>query len=66
VRRFNSFQATEHLDSIWWFIAQQSREAADFVETEILTTCRGLARAAVDRAQRAERDTLAGPLLDPP
>jgi plasmid stabilization system protein ParE len=36
-------QATEDLDRIWWFIAQESREAADRVETEIVATCRRLA-----------------------
>ena len=37
-------QATEDLDKIWWFIAQQNREAAEGVETEIIATCRRLAR----------------------
>jgi len=36
-------QATGDLDSIWWFIAEESREAAQRVETEILATCRRLA-----------------------
>ena len=37
-------QATEDLDAIWWFIAQDSREAADRVEMEIDATCRRLAK----------------------
>jgi plasmid stabilization system protein ParE len=28
-------QATEDLDTIWWFIAEDSRDAADRVEIEI-------------------------------
>jgi plasmid stabilization system protein ParE len=37
-------QATEDLDTIWWFIAADSLDAADRVETEIIATCRRLAR----------------------
>jgi plasmid stabilization system protein ParE len=37
-------QATEDLDAIWWFIAQDSREAADRVELEIVAACRRLAK----------------------
>jgi len=37
-------QATEDLDAIWWFIAEDNREAADRVEMEILATCRRLAK----------------------
>lgn len=37
-------QATEDLDDIWWYIAQDNREAADRVETEIIASCRRLAR----------------------
>jgi plasmid stabilization system protein ParE len=37
-------QAAEDLDEIWWFIAEDNREAADRVETEIVTACRRLAR----------------------
>jgi plasmid stabilization system protein ParE len=37
-------QATEDLDAIWWFIAADSREAADRVEMEIVATCRRLAK----------------------
>ena len=38
-------QATDDLDSIWSFIANDNKEAADRVETEILTTCYQLARS---------------------
>jgi len=34
----------EDLDAIWWYIAQDSRDAADRVEAEILGTCRRLAK----------------------
>ena len=37
-------QATEDIDSIWWFIAEDNRDSADRVETEILATCRRLAK----------------------
>jgi len=37
-------QATEDLDAIWWFIAANSRKAADRVEAEIAATCRRLAK----------------------
>ena len=37
-------QATEDLDSIWWFIAEDNRDAAHRVEMEILATCRRLAK----------------------
>jgi antitoxin ParD1/3/4 len=36
-------QATEDLDAIWWFIAEENRDAAGRVETEIVATCRRLA-----------------------
>ena len=36
-------QATEDLDAIWWFIEEDSGEAANRVETEIIATCRRLA-----------------------
>lgn len=32
-------QAIEDLDGIWWFIAEDSHEAADRVEREIIATC---------------------------
>jgi len=37
-------QATEDLDAIWSFIAKNNSEAADRVETEIVASCRRLAR----------------------
>jgi antitoxin ParD1/3/4 len=37
-------QAIEDLDAIWWFIAQDNSDAADRVETEIMETCRRLAK----------------------
>lgn len=36
-------QATEDLDSIWWFIEQDNREAADRIEMAIIATCQRLA-----------------------
>jgi plasmid stabilization system protein ParE len=36
-------QATEDLDEIWWFIAEDNRDAAERVELEIIATCRRLA-----------------------
>jgi plasmid stabilization system protein ParE len=36
-------QATEDLDAIWWFIEKDSGQAADEVESEIITTCHRLA-----------------------
>ncbi len=37
-------RATEDLDIIWWFIAQDNEEAADRVEAEIVATCLRLAK----------------------
>jgi plasmid stabilization system protein ParE len=37
-------QASEDLDAIWWFVAEHNREAADRVESEIVATCRRLAK----------------------
>jgi plasmid stabilization system protein ParE len=37
-------QATEDLDAIWWFIAEDNRDAADRLEMEIVATCRRLAK----------------------
>ena len=37
-------QATEDLDAIWNFIADNNRSAADRVEMEIVATCRRLAK----------------------
>ena len=36
--------AAEDLDAIWWFIAKDSVDAADRVESEIVATCRRLAK----------------------
>jgi plasmid stabilization system protein ParE len=37
-------QAIEDLDGIWWTIAEDSRDAAERVEMEILATCHRLAK----------------------
>src|SRR5208337_4866517 len=37
-------QAAEDLDTIWWVIAEHSRDAADRVEREILATCHRLVK----------------------
>jgi plasmid stabilization system protein ParE len=37
-------QASEDLDVIWWTIAEHSQDAAGRVETEILASCRLLAK----------------------
>jgi antitoxin ParD1/3/4 len=37
-------QATEDLDAIWWFIAEENRDAAERVELEIVATCGRLAK----------------------
>jgi antitoxin ParD1/3/4 len=37
-------QATEDLNAVWWFIAEENRDAADRVEIEIAATCRRLAK----------------------
>jgi plasmid stabilization system protein ParE len=37
-------KATEDLDAIWWFIAEENRDAADRVELEIVATCGRLAK----------------------
>jgi len=36
-------EAIEDLDSIWWFIAQENRDAADRVEAAIIAACHRLA-----------------------
>jgi plasmid stabilization system protein ParE len=38
-----TLQATEDLDAIWWNIAEENRDAAERVESEILAACRRLA-----------------------
>jgi plasmid stabilization system protein ParE len=47
-------QATEDLDAIWWFIAEDSREAADQVEMEIVATCRRLANHPLMGSKRLD------------
>ena len=47
-------QATEDLDAIWWFIAEDNRNAADRVELEIITTCRRLAKRPGMGVQRRD------------
>jgi len=47
-------QATEDLDAIWWFIAEDNREAADRVEREILATCRRLAKHPLVGSKRQD------------
>jgi plasmid stabilization system protein ParE len=37
-------QAIEDLDAIWWYIAEENRDAAERVELEIVATCGRLAR----------------------
>ena len=37
-------QAAEDLDAIWWFIAEDNRDAANRVEMGIIATCRRLAK----------------------
>jgi hypothetical protein len=63
--------AIEDLDNIWWFIANDNREAADRVETEIVATCRKLAKpSARDFARqtghqaRPGRPALSAPTAD--
>ena len=53
-------QATEDLDAIWLFIAEDNREAADRVELEILATCRRLAKHPLMGTRR--RDITARPV----
>ncbi len=36
-------EAIEDLDNIWYFIAQESPQAADRVEAEVIATCRRIA-----------------------
>lgn len=47
-------QATEDLDAIWWFIAEDNREAADRVESEIVATCRRLAKYPLTGTKRQD------------
>jgi plasmid stabilization system protein ParE len=47
-------QATEDLDAIWCFIAEDNREAADEVELEILATCRRLVKRPLMGSKRQD------------
>jgi plasmid stabilization system protein ParE len=47
-------QATEDLDAIWRFIAEDNPEAADRVEMEIIATCRRLAKHPLMGTKRQE------------
>jgi plasmid stabilization system protein ParE len=52
--------AAEDLDGIWWFIAEDSRDAADRVELETVATCRRLAKHPLMGTKR--RDITALPV----
>jgi plasmid stabilization system protein ParE len=52
-------QATEDLDAIWWFIAEDNRDAADRVEMEIIATCRRLAKHPLMGTRRQDITPLA-------
>jgi antitoxin ParD1/3/4 len=47
-------QAAEDLDAIWWFISEHNRDAANRVETEIVASCRRLARYPLMGARRRD------------
>jgi plasmid stabilization system protein ParE len=51
-------QAIEDLDAIWWFIAKDSRDAADRVEMEIVATCRRLAKHPLMGIRRQDLTSL--------
>ena len=51
-------QAAEDLDTIWWIIAEDNRDAAERVEIEILATCRRLARHPRMGTKRQDITTL--------
>jgi plasmid stabilization system protein ParE len=51
-------QAAEDLDAIWWFLAENSRRAADTVEAEIIATCRRLAFHPLAGTRRRDITTL--------
>jgi len=51
-------QATEDLDAIWWFIAEDNRNAADRVELEIPATCRRLAKHPLMGTKRQDITSL--------
>jgi plasmid stabilization system protein ParE len=51
-------QATEDLDTIWWFIAEASGMSADRVEKEILATCGRLAKHPLIGTKRQDITSL--------
>jgi len=51
-------QATEDLDTIWWFIAEDNQEAADRVEAEIVATCHQLAKYPLMGTRRGDITSL--------
>lgn len=52
-------QAAEDLDAIWFFIADDNRDAADRVEMEIVATCRRLAKHPLMGTKRQDITPLA-------
>src|SRR5450631_4436190 len=52
-------QATEDLDAIWCFIAEDNRDAVDRVEMEIVATCRRLAKHPLMGTKRQDITPLA-------
>jgi antitoxin ParD1/3/4 len=59
-------QATEDLDRIWSFIAADSEEAADRVESEMVRTCQQLARSPLIGHKRTDITTLPVRFWTPP
>ncbi len=51
-------QATQDLDDIWWHIAKDSRDSADRVEFEILSTCGRLAKHPLIGTKRQDITSL--------
>lgn len=49
-----TLQAAEDLDAIWSFIAEDTRDAADRVEMEIVATCRRLAKHPLMGSKRQD------------
>jgi antitoxin ParD1/3/4 len=47
-------RAMDDLDAIWWFIANDSRDAANRVELEIVATCRRLAKHPLMGSRRQD------------
>jgi plasmid stabilization system protein ParE len=52
-------QAAEDLDAIWWFIAEDNRDAANSVEMEIIAACRRLAKHPLMGTRRQDITPLA-------